>query len=86
MPPISGKVTHFFVFCLVLSENFRIFAPKKLKCMGILAALYSMLGLGTAAYAGGSWLGSIFKKEMSDEEFYKWYREEEEKRNAARKR
>ena len=45
-----------------------------------------MLGLGTAAYAGGSWLGNIFRKEMSDEEFYKWYREEEQKRAAARKR
>ena len=53
--------------------------------MGILAALYSMLGLGTAAYAGGSWLGSIFHREMSTEDFCNMLREEKAKREESKR-
>jgi hypothetical protein len=54
--------------------------------MGILAGLYALLGIGGTAYLTGSGIGSIFRKEASNEEFCDMFRKEQQRREESRMR
>lgn len=54
--------------------------------MGILAGLYALLGIGGTAYLTGSGIGSIFRKEASNEEFCNMFRQEQQRREESRRK
>lgn len=54
--------------------------------MGLLAGLYALMGLGGTGYLLGSGIGSIFKKEMSNEEFCEMFREEQKRREKKKRK
>ena len=54
--------------------------------MGILAGLYALLGIGGTSYLAGSGIGSIFRREASNEEFCEMFREEQKRREESRRK
>lgn len=54
--------------------------------MGILTGLYALLGIGGTAYLTGSGIGSIFRKEASNEDFCNMFRQEQQRREESRRK